>query len=318
MAVGGATGHTAQTATARRRRVPRTTAWIAERHGTDVLAPLVALYLLAWFAGAAEMTAVSGAPAGDFRMIVLGAMAFWSWYLMLRALDDLEDDPEDAVLYPDRLLQRRVVSREDLWLLVGLAAAFQGISSLAIDGGLGAVTLTWLAMLLFLAAVSVDFGAPRALAARPLLRRSLRIPASALPVIWAYAIGSGALGADRLPLTQTSAALIAVTLVTVAIFDISRKSTSNASNERSWGSLGEAAVGRLLAGLFALFGASCAALIVAADGAHSQFAIPILGGLTLLAVATALTSRAGSVAPLLIVPIFFTLLSLSIAAAAPS
>lgn len=266
----------------------RVSAWIGERHGLPVLVMAAILYAVAVSGGA---DATSGATSGRLAawQFALGGAAFWSWYLMLRVLDDLEDDPSDAIAHPERLLQRRFVSRGDLWALAAVSAAFQLVASLLLDLGTTTwtITTTWLALAAFLGAVALDFGAPTALAARPLLRRVLRLPASVLPLAWVYAIGT--IQADQAvpaPVTGPVLALLATGFCTLAVVDVSRKFEPAQAGELSWPvRLGEARAYRLLTALVMALGACAAVLVVAADGRWSGTIAPTLCGVTLVGAA---------------------------------
>jgi 4-hydroxybenzoate polyprenyltransferase len=197
----------------------RLAAWVAERHGASVVAPVALLAAASIGAGARDR---AGRGAGDrpaAAHVAVGAAAIWSWYLMLRVLDDLEDAAADRTEHPDRLLSRGTVTTTDLWLLAGAALATQAAASSLIDGRrVGPVTRTWAAMAAFLGACAVDFGVPAQLAARPTLRRALRAPASILPALWGFAIGAGGT-----PLRRPAAKLVGFAVALVAAVDITRR-----------------------------------------------------------------------------------------------
>lgn len=201
----------------------RTARWIGERFPLALLLAILALYALAAGAGFADAALTDGAPQASALALLLGAVAVAAWFLMIRALDDLEDQPEDDLAHPERALQRGAISRADLFALVGLTVVVQAVASVATDralgsDGLGPITTLWLGMAAFLVVLAVDFGMPRALGARPGLRRALRAPASVLPVIWAFWIGWGDAHLDVVTLL-----VIAVIAGVVAWYDISRR-----------------------------------------------------------------------------------------------
>lgn len=262
----------------------RVARWTTERHGLGVLILTAVLFTLALSAGAIQTVGSMGLGRIDAPVIALGFAAFWSWYLMLRALDDLEDFGPDAIAHPDRMLQRGLVSSRDLWGLILACAVFQGLASAVIDARTETmtVTLTWLSMTAFLGAVATDFGAPTALAARPLLRRTLRLPASVLPLAWAYGMGATDTGVRvEPPFTVAVAALIATGFCTLAVVDIARKFGPAQAGELSWPDrLGELRAFVMLSGLVAGLGAACIALIVTADGRWAGYLAPALCGVT--------------------------------------
>lgn len=201
----------------------RTARWIAERFPLPLLLAILGLYALATGVGYLDASAADGAPQATTAALLLGAALVSAWFLMIRTLDDLEDQPEDDVNHPERALQRGAISRGDLLGLVGFMVVTQGAAAVAVDRALGhhdlgPITTLWLGMAGFLAVLAVDFGAPRALAARPGLRRALRAPASVFPVVLAFSVGYGAVHVDLILLL-----VVAVIAGIVAWYDITRR-----------------------------------------------------------------------------------------------
>lgn len=201
----------------------RTERWTSERMPRGLRLAILVLYAVIAGAGYADASANDSGPFDWFRAQLLGAILILAWFLMIRALDDLEDQAEDDVNHPDRALQRGAVSRRDLHWLVACTVVVQAVTAVATDralghDGLGPITAFWLGMAAFLAVVAVDFGMPRALAARPGLRRALRAPASILPLILAFSIGYGAVHLDWVTI-----AVVAAVAGVVAWYDISRR-----------------------------------------------------------------------------------------------
>ena len=257
----------------------RLVAWTGERHGAELLVPVLLLYALAAATGAAGTSAAHVAPG----LLVLGGVAAWTWFLMLRVVDDLADKADDDVVHPERLLQRGVVTTRELTEVAIAAAALCGVISLIIDGGLGAVTLLWALSLAFIGAAIYDFGAGSFLESRPFLARMLRVPASALPVIWFAEMGSGGT-----KLTLAIAALVVVAILIVVSIDVSRKLKPAAEGELSWSDrLGEGRAHAVLAAVVGLLALGCVLLLAAADAATTiaLVALVIAGVLGALAVA---------------------------------
>ncbi len=202
----------------------RTGRWVGERYPRALRAAILALYVVVAGAGYADAGISADDLAPDWlRAQLFGAVLIFAWFLMIRTLDDLEDQPEDDVHHPERALQRGAVSRGDLFGLVALTVVVQLAVAVAVDralghAGIGPITTLWLGMAAFLAVLAVDFGAPRALAARPGLRRALRAPASVLPVVLAFSIGYGTVHVDLV----TVAVVVAIAGL-VAWYDISRR-----------------------------------------------------------------------------------------------
>ncbi len=198
--------------------------WSIERMPRRLRLAVLGLYAIVVGAGYSHPHAAWDDVAFDWlRAQLLGAVLIVAWFLMIRTLDDLEDQAEDDVNHPDRALQRGAVSRRDLQWFVGLLVVLQSVVAVLIDRALGhdapgPITTFWFGMAAFLAAAAVDFGVPRALAARPALRRALRAPASILPLILAFSIGYGTVQLDWVTL-----AVVAAVAGVVAWYDISRR-----------------------------------------------------------------------------------------------
>ena len=199
----------------------RAARWTAERFPPALAVAIAVLYAVAAGVGYADATATAEATRGSGDQLALGAVAIVAWFLMIRTLDDLEDQPEDDVAHPGRALQRGAVSRADLLRLGAVAVVVQAAAVVAIDGGLGPITAIWTAMIAFLGLLAVDFGLPRALAARPGLRRSLRAPASVAPVVLAFSIGWGDAHADL-----STVGVVAAIAAVVAWYDVVRRRAS--------------------------------------------------------------------------------------------
>ncbi len=274
-------------------------AWLAERHGPVLLVPILLIYGISIAAGATAPEAVAVSSAN----LVIGAVAAWLWFLALRVLDDLGDREADAIAHPDRLLQRGVVTPGELGGLAAVAVALMAISCLVADGGIGPVTLTWLAALLITGVVSSDRAAPPALRSRPMLHRLLRVPCSALPVLWWFQLGSGGTG-----LTWTAAVLGLVSILTVVVFDIARKlEPATAEGQSSWGdTLGERRAHAVLAGALAALGATCAGLLAACD-VLSVVPLVVLA-VAVLGPGAAVVRGASKLAPLVLLLLLLTTL----------
>lgn len=273
-------------------------AWLAERHGPVLLIPILLIYGIAVASGALTDGAV---PLRTID-VVLGGVGAWLWFLALRVIDDLGDLEADTVAHPDRLLQQGVVTPGELRGLAVASIALQAAICLFADGGIGPVTITWLVAVLVTGVVSSDAAAPAALRSRPLLHRLLRVPCSALPVLWWAQLGSGGQG-----LTASAAVLALVAVLMVVVFDIARKLEPAGEGQTSWSdSLGERRALTVLAATLAALGAACAGLIAACGtGAAIPFAViavvVLVGGASIL-------QSAGKTAPLALLGLLLTTL----------
>lgn len=250
-------------------------AWTRERFPLANVPLILLVYLAALACGRAATHAGALHPrAAD----VAGFVAVGAYFLMLRAIDDQLDYERDAVDHPDRLLQRGLVTRQNLRLLVAAAVVLQLAVSLAI-GTLAA--LAWLVAIAYVALSANDFVVgERALVRRPLLHRLLRVPASGLAIAWMAQIGAGARG---LPLRLVS--LVALGLLITTALDAGRKLAPRRPSDESWAaSLG---AGRAIAALAAILVAYLlvAALVIGACVGPSAPADAALAGIALVAVA---------------------------------
>lgn len=75
--------------------------------------------------------------------LVAGFFAFVAYTLMVRCIDDNKDAAHDNEHYPDRVLQRGLVTFTQLKIIAVLCLVLSVIISLAIDGGFGLVTMWW-------------------------------------------------------------------------------------------------------------------------------------------------------------------------------
>ena len=132
----------ATTITSRAPLSSRLLAWMRERFppANIVAAVLVWAAALVW----GRALSVTG-PLPLRPRDVIGAMACIGFFLMLRVFDEHKDYASDCVAHPGRVLQRGVITLRHLRVVGGLAIGVQLGASIAVDGGLGPLTGTWLA-----------------------------------------------------------------------------------------------------------------------------------------------------------------------------
>lgn len=283
-------------------RPARLLAWLAERHGPVLVIPVGLTYGIAVATGARSPGA---APVPTFDL-VLGFVGAWLWFLALRIVDDLGDRESDDLAHPERLLQRGVVSLGELRAVAGVSLAAMLATTLLADDGVGPVTLTWLVAVVVTGLVSSDSIAPAALRARPMLHRLLRVPCSALPVLWWAQLGAGGTG-----LTSDAVVLALVSILIVVAFDVARKLEPAAgAGQTSWSdTLGATRAHAVLAGALAALGAACAALL-AVTGAASTVALAVLAVAVVCLGAGIIRGNGKLAAPLLLVLLVTTLVGL--------
>jgi len=149
---------------------------------------------------------------------VLGVVALWSFFLLLRVLDEHKDFAADAIAHPDRVLQRGLVTLAHLRVLGACALALQLGASVWLDRGIGSVTLWWLAALVWSALMAREFFAPA------WLRRHLLVYAvshmAVMPLLVGWVATMGAAGATRRPVVWELSALV---FLAGFVFEVARK-----------------------------------------------------------------------------------------------
>ena len=276
-AVAPAAGELRLAAPLRRRML----AWANERFplaGTGAM--LLCLYLAALVYGRAltHEGSIEVSP-GD-----LGAfLAVWAFFLTIRVLDEHKDYERDRVAHPDRVLQRGLVTLGQLRVLGAAAVAVQLAVSLLADGGVGPVTLWWLALVGFVALTAKEFFVGEWLDRRLLLYVLAHLPLWSLAVSWMVQMGARP---DSLPASAAWAGVLGFLLPWGA--DLARRiapadlqgpgATSYAD------SLGAGRAAALLGGTLIGGGAAAAAMLRAA-GEHSVVPGLVLAALLVTVVA---------------------------------
>lgn len=134
---------------------------------------------------------------------LFGVLALWSFFLLLRILDEHKDFASDAVAHPDRVLQRGLVTLPQLRVVGGCALVLQLVVSLWYDEGVGAVTAWWAASLAWSALMTREFFAP------VWLRRHLLVYAVSHMVVMLFLVGWVAAMADPMSLRTPTVWLMA-------------------------------------------------------------------------------------------------------------
>jgi 4-hydroxybenzoate polyprenyltransferase len=121
----------------------RILAWMDERFPFKVLPVWILWYLVS--ALLARHIATEGEVA--LRLIdVFGAVATWSFFLLLRVFDEHKDYELDLRNYPERVLQSGLITLDHLKMIGLCCVVFQLAYALLLDGGFGAVSCSWLIM----------------------------------------------------------------------------------------------------------------------------------------------------------------------------
>lgn len=180
----------------------------------------------------------------------LGFFAAWAYFLLLRVLDEHKDFESDGILHPGRPVQRGVVSLGELRVLAVLGIAMQLGASLAYDGGVGPVTLRWIALMVWTFLMAKEFFAVRWLRERLLLYAVSHMLCMPLAILWLAQMGAGSAAPSRGVYAQA-----VVAFLLGFVFEIARK-TFTPEDERQgvdsyskvWGTRGAPMVMLLLLG----------------------------------------------------------------------
>lgn len=208
--------------------VLRWMAYFNERFPAWQVLGQVPLYLVAYFVG---QTAAGRHPQWDAHAAI-GLVAFVAFTLMARALDDNKDIEHDNAHYPDRVLQRGLITLPQLRIL-GLACFLTSLAgSVVIDGGFGLVTMWWLISVVTNGAYQASMIANRRmrlwLEERRVLFALTHLPFWGVGALWIAQQGAG--GSQGLP--WSVGWLVAVWVVGPLMLEIVRK-TRDPEDERS-------------------------------------------------------------------------------------
>lgn len=104
------------------------------------------LFFILYLTTAAVVRAVAGGEIALSLHDAAGCLVTWSFFLLLRIFDEHKDYAQDCQNHPQRVLQRGFITLAQLRVAGAIAIALQLGAALWLDGGIGSVTLAWLAM----------------------------------------------------------------------------------------------------------------------------------------------------------------------------
>ena len=88
---------------------------------------------------------------------IFGSVAVFSFIVLIRCLDEHKDFKDDSVNYPDRPVQRGVVTLNEVTGVAVVCVLFQLVYSLVLDGGWGRVCWLWALSLFWLFLMTKEF-----------------------------------------------------------------------------------------------------------------------------------------------------------------
>lgn len=164
----------------------RLMAWGNERFGP---APVL-LYFLLYLAGILYARAITGDPHPSVSTFdVVAFSAVFGYFLLVRVLDEHKDYALDCINFPDRVLQRGLVTLDQLKVIGVLTLVPQIMVSILVDRGIGPVTFAWLVLFGWTMLMLKEFFAHRWLEPRLVLYALTHLVAGPLALIWIALIG---------------------------------------------------------------------------------------------------------------------------------
>jgi len=162
-------------------------AWVAERF------PLAnGLLFFVVYAAALLLGRRSGGGPVELRLgDAVGFGAFWAFFLMLRVFDEHKDYALDCRLYPERVLQRGLITLGHLKVVGALAIAAQLALSIGQDGGVGPVTVRWLVVLGWSLLMLREFFVRAWLGRHLVIYAASHMIVTPLSILWIAQLGAG-------------------------------------------------------------------------------------------------------------------------------
>jgi len=167
--------------------------------------------------------ALTGMPPRLLLQDFLGFAAFVALFLMLRVIDDHIDFDHDSAHYPERVLQRDLVTLRHLAVIGGVCFVVQLVVSLFVDHGFGKVTRWWVVLVAVIALHSWITSRVRPIHAW-LYERRVIYALTFLPTVALIALWIAQLGAGGRPLPGTTAWLVGFYALSAEVVEVGRKS----------------------------------------------------------------------------------------------
>ena len=191
-------------------------AWMRERFPARNAVFFAVFYATALLIGRASVE-TDGPMVLSVRDIA-GFVAVWCFFLMLRVFDEHKDFEADAIAHPQRVLQRGLITLGDLRLVGAAAIAVQVGVSVWLDGGIGVVTLWWLAAVAWSVLMAREFFVREWLRAHLVTYALTHIVVMAIVAIWI-----ASMGAPRAASAPGPWAFALLSLFAALAFEIARK-----------------------------------------------------------------------------------------------
>ena len=256
--------------------------WIYQAERFPILKHGLVIAVFALSGVALPHLVVSGARLDDATAAVVAVAVCFLAFLQLRIADEHKDHEDDRRFRPERPVPRGLIDLGELrWIGVAAAAA-QAVLAWRLDPAL----LVFLAgMWLWMALMTAEFFAPRALKARPILYLASHMVITPLIALFAVACGWAAAGM-AFRIEPPVIAFLALAYANGAAIEIARKTWAPSDERRGvdtysrlWGPVGAAcavavaiSVGWALAS-FVLYAAGAVSWLLGAVGALALMAL---------------------------------------------
>ena len=162
--------------------------WMKERFPIENGILFFVLYLTAVALGRTFATETESL----FKMTdIFGCIASWTFFLLLRIYDEHKDYEIDCQNYPERVLQKGLITLKDLKIIGFLCITYQLIYCLYLDRGIGPVTLTWVCITAYSFLMTVEFFIGEWLSKRLVLYALSHMIIMPMIIFWLVSMGIG-------------------------------------------------------------------------------------------------------------------------------
>ena len=167
----------------------RLNAWFQERFPPAHAILFFVLYFSAVLFGA--FLTSSGALSFGVDEL-LGFVGVYAFFLMLRVFDEHKDYDSDCINFPERVLQRGLVTLNHLKVVGVITIAAQLGVSLYLDGGFARVTITWLVVMFWSSLMLKEFFVGEWLQERVVLYALSHMVVMPMALAWMAQMGASA------------------------------------------------------------------------------------------------------------------------------
>ena len=208
---------------------------------------------------------------------LLGFAGVYSFFLMLRVFDEHKDFDSDCINFPERVLQRGLISLNHLKVVGAITIVAQLGVSLYLDGGFGRITMIWLIVMGWSLLMLKEFFAGEWLQERVVLYALSHMVIMPMALVWMAQMGASA------SLTVPILYLSLMAFFSGFAFELARKTRAPEderegvdSYTKAFGSKGAplVTVGLLLGGAAALL----ATLYEIVGGVPAWYWVAVVGG----------------------------------------